>query len=127
MKAAAIVLATASLLWTCGYAIALLYWGFADWVPNDSDGDSTAFATTVLLTVTLIPISGAIAGWVGTLRGRSTLAWLAGGILGLVFFSPGLFGIPYFISAAFMIAAALLRSMAGESRSPSRSSVSRSP
>ena len=110
-RTAAIVLATASLVWTCGWATYLLNYGFTEWVPDDSDGDSTAFAISFLLVVTVIPIGGAMAGCLGASirRGSGILTWIGAGVLGLFFFSPGLFGVPYFLSAVLMVAAAILR------------------
>ncbi|SRR6266542_3912840 len=116
-RRAAIVLASASLAWTCAWAIWLLYWGFSKWVPDDSDGDSTGAATTILLAVTLIPLGGALLGWVGVsiMRASRALAWVSGGILALSFFSPGLFGIPYLLSAVLMVGAAICLTLADQS------------
>jgi hypothetical protein len=65
----------------------------------------------IALAVTVIPIGGALVGWVGAISTRwsGTLVWLGSGVLGLFFFSPGLLGIPYFASAALMLVAAMFR------------------
>ena len=120
-RAAAIVLATASLLWTCGWAMYLLHYGFTEWVPDDSDGDSTAFAISFLLVVTVIPIGGGMAGCLGASsirRGSGILTWIGAGVPGLFFFSPGLFGVPYFLSAVLMVAAAILRAQVDDHPPP---------
>jgi hypothetical protein len=119
MRVAAIVLASAALLWTCGWAIVLLFVGFTQWVPDDSDGDTTVGAIAILLAVAIIPVLGAILGWEGARRFEVSrlLTWAGAGILALFFFSPGLLGLPYFVSAILMIAAATFRSFVGTSPS----------
>jgi hypothetical protein len=110
----AISLATAALLWTCVWAAYLWYFGFSDWILDDSDGDSTAFAVVFLSVVTLIPAFGAVAGWLGACvrRGSGLITWIGSGVLGLFVLSPGLFGAPYLLSAVLMVAAAAFRTRA---------------
>jgi hypothetical protein len=117
-RTTAVVFAVASLAWTLVWAGYVFYLGLTDWVPDNSDGDSSSYALAVTLLVTLVPATAALAGLFGSVSSRGIFVWVAASILALFFFSPGLFGLPYAVSALLMFVAAFRASATCEDSSP---------